>query len=351
MVPGVRGCIWTVLGEDAALALRIAGSLSRKRRVRDLEQAGSSEAEATELGAEILRVLAHKPMGTKDLSKALPEGLVRSLGPAGKKVGLSTTLPPSVRLLEFDGRVRRRPEGLRVEGERYDWEVAATDQRIGADASDDQAEQALAIGRRYFREVGPATLEEFALYTGFGKRVCRAAVQALELATVRIGELETEFFATPEQVEALTCAPSVPRADVHLLSCLDNFLTHRRDPGALLSDPGEHDRPVLTMGSRTISAARGSLVCHPPDRDRRRVGRFLGVGSRGQHAPLGNDEASGGRGSGRDRSPCTRDRDVHPRRAWRRGSDERNRRREVPFPSSRLCQRSRGNGALLTRIS
>lgn len=247
VVPGVRGCIWTVRGADSALALQVASGLARKRTVRDLEKAESSADEAAAVGREILRALAEKPMGTHELAKALPEGVVRSLGAPGKRIGLSTTLPPSIRLLEFDGRVRRRPVGLRVEAERYDWELATVEQRVGPDASECQAEQAVAMARRYFEQAGPATLDEFANYTGFGKRLCRSAIAEIGVVSLHVDGLDGEFFVLPEHAGDVSSVAPVSKTDVHLLATLDNYLMHRRDPGRLLVAPEHQDRETLAM--------------------------------------------------------------------------------------------------------
>jgi len=50
---------------------------------------------------------------------------VRSLGEKGKKLGLSSTLPPALRTLEFEGRIERTLEGGRLDSERYLWRLPA----------------------------------------------------------------------------------------------------------------------------------------------------------------------------------------------------------------------------------
>ena len=49
--------------------------------------------------AQLVAALADGPIATTRMRKGLPECVVRSLGPAGKRVGLSSTLPPALRAL------------------------------------------------------------------------------------------------------------------------------------------------------------------------------------------------------------------------------------------------------------
>ena len=127
IVPAVRGCMYLVPRRDVPLALRMADVVSRSRHERDQEKAGIRPGETDEVGKAVLQVLRESgPLTTDGLRKALPPGTVRSLGDAGKKVGISSPLPGALRMLEFDGHVERTLEGRRLDSERYRWRAAAT---------------------------------------------------------------------------------------------------------------------------------------------------------------------------------------------------------------------------------
>ncbi|MCA9537554.1 MAG: winged helix DNA-binding domain-containing protein [Myxococcales bacterium] len=102
--PAARGCIYLVPQADLALALRMADLLSRRRNARELEKVGVPESEIEAIGDAVLAAL-DAPLTTAEVRKALPDGLVRSLGAVGKKVGLSSPLPSALRALDFAGHI------------------------------------------------------------------------------------------------------------------------------------------------------------------------------------------------------------------------------------------------------
>ncbi|MDX1384932.1 MAG: crosslink repair DNA glycosylase YcaQ family protein, partial [Thermoanaerobaculia bacterium] len=127
VVPSVRGCIYLVPSEAVSCSLRVADLLSRSRREREHEKVGLSAAEVQRLGAAVLEALAGGALTTSALRRALPENLVRGFGAAGKKVGISSNLPPTLRELELEGRLERALEGGCLDSERYLWRLPASD--------------------------------------------------------------------------------------------------------------------------------------------------------------------------------------------------------------------------------
>ncbi len=238
VTPAVRGCIYLVPARDAGLCLRIAHALSRRRTARDLERAGATADEVAAVGEAALDALAAGPLTTAALRQALPPGAVRSLGEAGKKVGLTTTLPPALRALELGGRIVRAPEDGRLDHERYRWAIPARNPLDDTPETDEAVHRALAD--RFCRWAGPATPDAFAAWSGLGKRAARAACAHLD-------EVEVEGLG-PARI-----APgddAVPPADgqVRWLPALDNLVA-LRGRSADVVDPGGHAVEVGVFGS------------------------------------------------------------------------------------------------------
>ncbi len=137
VLPSVRGCIYLVPRRVQAASLRLAAHLGRKRTEREQEKTGIRPGELEQVGNAVIDALAAGPMTPTQLRQALPEGLVRSLGEVGKKVGLSSTLPPALRALEFAGRLERAFVGRRLDSEQYLWRLPASDPFEGVELPPD----------------------------------------------------------------------------------------------------------------------------------------------------------------------------------------------------------------------
>src|SRR5688572_15968228 len=138
VVPAVRGCMYLVGRAHVPLCLRLADRLSSGRAEKEQAKAGIRKGEVESVSRLVLDTLkAQGPMTTDTLRRALPAGSVRSLGEAGKKVGLSSPLPPALRRLEFEGAIERRTETGRLDTERYVWRRAGKDPFKGAKLPDD----------------------------------------------------------------------------------------------------------------------------------------------------------------------------------------------------------------------
>ena len=73
------------------------------------------------MSASVLECLEAEPASTAQLRSRLPDGTVRSFGEIGKKVGLSSNLPPVLRELEFTGTIRRTTASTGLDHEQYLW--------------------------------------------------------------------------------------------------------------------------------------------------------------------------------------------------------------------------------------
>lgn len=231
VLPSVRGCIYLVPRADAALALSTSRMLDGRRFTRDIGKAGTSMEELADVGAAVLDALSGGPLSTHQLRKALPDGALRSLGPAGKKVGLSSTLPPALRQLEWTGVLARRPHDHRIDHETYVW--MAQPEVAGLLDSEEQVARALA--ERFWRWTGLATVDGFVAWSGLGKRLARAAVSSLELETVLV-EGQGDYLRRAG-------AAAEASGELRVLGGLDNLTAYQESAGPFVA-PEHHHREV-----------------------------------------------------------------------------------------------------------
>jgi len=246
VVPAMRGCIYLVPRAFAPLCLRVAEELSEARSARELEKAEVKPGEIEKAAEAIARVLEAGPKTTDAIRKALPEGAVRSLGEKGKKIGLSSTLPPALRRLEFDGRVERTLEGGRLDSERYLWRRAAKNPFDGAAVPAEPAARHAELLRLFLRQAGPATLAEFAAWSGLSQRAAREALSRVPTASVAIEGYDGDALVLEGDIAALREAPR-PSSRFTMLPFEDNFVALRSGP-RLLVEPRHHAREVPVWG-------------------------------------------------------------------------------------------------------
>lgn len=246
--PAARGCIYLVPAQHAALALGVAEDQHRKKIDRDLEKAGTSVKELTELGEGVLATLRAKgPLTTDALRKAAPEGAVRSLGEKGKKAGLSSTLPPTLRELEFAGKIERRPEGGRLDTERYLWSAVKKGPPAGAAVPATAEARHTALAELFFRWIGPATVKDFAEWAGLSQRDAKAAAEKAPLAPITVDGYADDALALASDVPRLK-EPRAAAPSVRLLAFEDNFLVLHGGP-RFVTDERHHDREMTPWGS------------------------------------------------------------------------------------------------------
>lgn len=260
-----RGCIYVVPRAHAPLALALARDLRLKSDARTAERAGVEPGELARVGEAVLGLLEAEPATTVQLRKRLPDGLVRSLGDRGKKVGVTSTLPPALRVLEFDGRIMRRPVDERLDHERYAW-VRTPDGHAAIDGRA-AAERDIELARLFLRWFAPASPVELADFTGLTKTRAKKAVAALDTVDVTVAGVPAVVLA--EQVDSLRDpAPATPR----LLPGLDNLLVWHGGPRAFVH-PDDRDRRIRVWGRQkgdtwatvkhglTRAVLAGGVVC------------------------------------------------------------------------------------------
>ncbi len=256
VIPAVRGCIYVVPRPFSALALKIAGEQSRKRNERDYEKAGISLKELEDLGEAIVSGLKKEPLSTDALRKKLGEGVVRSLGERGKKVGISSTLPPALRLLEFDGRIERIFENGRLDSERYVWRVPAQNLFEKYPVSGESQERYVQIAREFFRHAGPATLDDFMEWSSLSQREAKPVLAKAGLLPISVEGYSEEAFVLSSD-EALIKEERGASERVNFLSFEDNYFVLHGGP-RWMTDEKYHARPVQVWG-KTKGATLGTV--------------------------------------------------------------------------------------------
>lgn len=246
--PAARGCIYLVPAAHVPLALRIAEEQHRKRSERDLVKAGTSLAEVNETAVAALATLRTRGASTTDaLRKALPAGTLRSLGERGKKAGLSSTLGPALRELEFAGKVERTLEGGRLDSERYAWRAAKKDPFAGAKLPEAAEGRHAALAELFFGWAGPATLKDFAEWSGLALRDAKIAASKSPLVPVAVDGYTDEALVLAVDLPLLKQAQKPSKA-VRLLSFEDNFLVLRGGPRTV-TDAKHHERKLAVWGN------------------------------------------------------------------------------------------------------
>jgi hypothetical protein len=242
----VRGCMYLVSGRDFRIALAIAESLSRPRAQRERERAGIEKGELEKLGEKVVKLIAKSgPLSTDALRKQLPAGSVRSLGEVGKKLGVSSTLPPALRLLEFDDRIERALETGRLDTERYVWRIADTI----ADAAPSEPEALHArLAELFFGWAGVATKADFAEWCGIGKGEAAKAIERAGLVDVAVEGNDAPCHAVASALHNVDDTVGATRETVALLPFEDNVLALRSGPRVWV-DAAHHAVDVPIWGS------------------------------------------------------------------------------------------------------
>ena len=252
VVPAVRGCIYLVPHSEVPWTLRIAGLLSRRRREREHDKAGIRTGELDEIAEAVLATLGEKgPLTTSSLRRALPEGLVRSLGDGGKKVGISSPLPPALRQLEFDGRIERTLEGGKLDTERYLWRVAEVNPFDQVELPEGPTQIYAHFAELYLRTAGIGTTGELATWAGIGKRDAGKALATLDTVAVEVSDVPGGHLALEATADLLCNGGRTGGAS--LLPFEDNLIQFQGGAAPLV-DPTYHDVVVPLWGRGKPSA-------------------------------------------------------------------------------------------------
>jgi len=236
-LPAARGCTYVVPASDFALALK-AAQASGSGEMRTARALGVADAEIDRLCDAVVRALDKGPLEPDALREAVG-GAVRSVGEAGVKKGLGSTMPVALGRLQNEGGIRRVPTNGRLDQQRYRYALWRPNPLRGFKLSAEEVQVELA--RRYFRWIGPATIAEFQWFSGLGVKAAKAAVAPLDLAPVD----EDGRLISRDERDAFERSKTPHEADYALVSSLDAISLLRRDLAGLL-EPADMKRLVFS---------------------------------------------------------------------------------------------------------
>lgn len=244
-LPAARGCTYVVPGSDFALALTVGQGFGDEAEIRTaVKYLGVTEKEIEQLMEKVLQVLKSGPKDPRELKEPLGTA-VRNLGEAGKKRGVTTTLPLALGRLQSQGRIRRIPLNGRLDQQRYAYAAWSPSPLEKSNVNPDQGQTELA--RKYFQWIGPATLAEFQWFSGFGAKASKSAVEPLGLVQTDAG---SDLLMLPEDVEALRKFQRPKKPYYALLSCIDGLFLLRRNIVSLV-ESADLKRKIMGEGGLT----------------------------------------------------------------------------------------------------
>jgi hypothetical protein len=259
-LPAARGCTYVVPSCDFALALK-AGQSFGGGEMKVAYQLGVTGKEVERLCEAVLKALGTGPLDPDEIREATGKAS-RNLGEAGKKKGMTTTLPLALGRLQASGDIRRISMNGRLDQQRYRYTLWSPNPLSKFKMS--PAEVHTEIGRRYFEWTGPATIAEFQWHSGLSGKAAKAAIEPLHLETLH----DNRLMLPPdrEKFEAF----KVPKAAQYaLVSSIDGLSLLRRDLTSL-ADAADLNRPFFV-------GTRGGMVPDLPSHGIFDRGRLIGL--------------------------------------------------------------------------
>ena len=235
-LPAARGCTYVLPAVDYALGLHAGASFQSD--FDTAQKLGVTEKEIDRLCAAVLDAVAAQALEPEQIRAAVGD-FSRSLGPEGKKKGLSTTLPVALGRLQAAGEIRRVATNGRLDQQRYRYARWRPSPFRGQPPS--RAEIDVELARRFFRWIGPATLSELRWFSALGVKAAKAAIEPLGLVPCEAGSDRMLFADDLEELRRFR-APKKPQ--YALVSSIDGITLLRRDLVGLL-DPADLLRKVI----------------------------------------------------------------------------------------------------------
>ena len=163
----VRESAMLVPREDVAVALA-AGRRSMLGRWKKLPL----DAEEVDLLAErIVKTIGDGTLSADQLRSNIPPKMITDLGDEGKKLGLGSTLPVALRLLQSQARIIRIGEDMRLDAKRYFYRRWPSSLPVGEEPRSLDAE----LAKRFASWTTPA-IDDFAFFAGIGKTAAKKAL-------------------------------------------------------------------------------------------------------------------------------------------------------------------------------
>lgn len=247
-LPSARGCTYVLPAADFALGLAVGGGAPTGELAAAEKHLGVTAAEVDKLGAAVVDALSDGPLDPAAIKDAVGE-LARSLGDAGRKRGVSNTLPLALGLLQAQGEIRRMPVNGRLDQQRYRYARWSHPSTVDGDAG---AELAV----RYFRWAAPASLKHFRWFSGFTAAAAKKAIAGLDLVP-----LQDDLLLPADLLQDYQdfVEPSAPQ--YALVAGIDGIHLLHRDIGRLL-DPVDADRQAPGEKPGRTLGALADPPCH-----------------------------------------------------------------------------------------
>ena len=220
-LPAARGCTYVVPASDFALALYCGRDGAQAER-KVAAKLGVTDAEVETLCAAIKTALKKGPADPEGIRKLIGDA-ARSLGPEGVKKGLTTTLPIGLGLLQSTGAIRRVPVNGRLDQQRYKYALWNL-----PEIKNTKEEAAIELAKRFFRWIGPASLDEFQTFSGLGVKASQLAIAPLNLAT-----LDNATLLHKDDLESLRAFQRPKKPQIQLLASIDSLIHLHRTPSAV----------------------------------------------------------------------------------------------------------------------
>jgi hypothetical protein len=257
-LPAARGCTYVVPAADFALALQAGPGVSSD--LKTAFQLGVTEKEIGKLCEAVVRALGKGPLGPEEIRESAGPA-ARSLGEAGKKKGMATTLPLALGKLQIEGEIRRVPVNGRFDQQRYRYALWRPNPLAKSKLSPEEA--ATGLAQRYFQWAGPATIAEFQWFSGIGGKAAKLAVEPLKLAPFEAG-----WLIFPADMEKLEAFQPPRQAQYRLVASIDGISLLRRDLKSIV-DPADMERMV--------TRERGGALMDLPSHAIMDRGRVVGI--------------------------------------------------------------------------
>ena len=261
-LPSARGCTYILPADDFALGLTVGQGFGDEAQIATAKKfLEVTDDELDKLNQAVLEALSD---GDKDPAALRAElgPLVRNLGDAGKKRGLTTTLPLALGKLQSLGLIRRVAVEGRLDTQRYRY--TRWDDGPFAGGALSLEDPYVQLARRYYGWIGPAKVEHFRWFSGLGVSATKAALEPLGLE-----ELEDGWLMAPADRDEFERF-EVPAAPQYaLVANLDSLVLLRRDAASLV------DAPIGGVKKDVAGAALGS-----PDLENNAIvdrGRLIGL--------------------------------------------------------------------------